>query len=105
MIKEEKQSTTQSQGAPFIIDFSTFLVSIGSAALIGMGLAKNPSTGLFEKNLESAKQHIELLTLLKEKTKGNLTKEETQLLDALLYDTRMRYVEVAQEPASKPSST
>lgn len=76
------------------IDFSTFAVSLGSAALMGMGLAKNPSSGNFEKNLDSAKLHIDLLSLLKEKTKGNLTKEEQELLEALLYDTRMRFVEV-----------
>lgn len=78
------------------IDFSTFAVSLGSAALMGLGLAKNPSTGNFEKNLDSAKLHIDLLTMLKDKTKGNLTKEEEDLLSALLYDTKMRYVEVVK---------
>ncbi|OGQ36890.1 MAG: hypothetical protein A3F16_01155 [Deltaproteobacteria bacterium RIFCSPHIGHO2_12_FULL_43_9] len=82
--------------SPVSIDFSTFAVSLGSAALMGLGLAKNPATGNFEKNLDSAKLHIDLLTMLKEKTKGNLTKEEEELLNALLYDTKMRYVEVVK---------
>lgn len=78
------------------IDFSTFAVSLGSAALMGLGLAQNPATGKFEKNLDGAKLHIDLLSMLKEKTKGNLSKEEDDLLNALLYDTRMRYVEVTK---------
>lgn len=91
-MKESKEQ----QPTMLEIDFSTFVVSIGSAVLMGLGLAKNPVTGNFEKNIEAAKQNIEILTMFKEKTKGNLSDEETQLLDALLYDTRMRFVEVSE---------
>jgi len=88
----EPQDKKPDQGPPEIF-FSTFLYSLGSAALIALGVAPNPVTGKIEKNLDLARQNIDLLALIKEKTKGNLTPEEQSLLDNLLYDLRMRYVE------------
>lgn len=79
--------------SPIEIYFSTFIYSLGSAALIALGASPNPTTGKTEKNLDLARQNIDLLALLKEKTKGNLTLEEQTLIDNLLYDLRLRYVE------------
>ena len=67
------------------IDLTTFFLSISSAAFMGLG--ESP-------NLMMAKQNIDLLELLAEKTKGNRTPEEDQLLEKLLFETRMRFVEV-----------
>jgi hypothetical protein len=74
------------------IDFSTFVVSLSSSALIHMGVVADPLTGESNKDLGIAKQTIDMLAMLQEKTRGNLTKEEEQLLESILYDLRMRYV-------------
>ena len=75
------------------IDFSTFVLSLIGSAYVHLGDAPNPE-GQSERNLEFAKQDIDLLGILQEKTKGNLTGEEERLLDQALYDLRMRFVEV-----------
>jgi hypothetical protein len=74
------------------IDFSTFVVSLSSSALIHLGVVADPMTGEQNKDLAIAKQTIDMLSMLQEKTKGNLTKEESQLMESMLYDLRMRYV-------------
>ena len=79
------------------ITFPTFLVSLSTSALMHLGLIPNPANGQPEKDLPLAKQTIDLLSLLKQKTQGNLDPEETQLLDSVLYDLRMRYVEISKE--------
>ncbi len=81
------------------IDFGTFLISIGSSALIHLGEAPDPTSG--EKhppNLALAQQSIDLLAILQEKTKGNLSADEARFLDTLLYDLRMKYVQVVNRP-------
>ncbi|HBQ21709.1 MAG: hypothetical protein A2Z91_03045 [Deltaproteobacteria bacterium GWA2_38_16] len=82
---------------PRTIDFSTFIFSLGSAALIHLGVTANPMNNKIEKNLEEAKQNIDLLSLLQEKTKGNLTTDEEKLIHNLLHSLRMRYVEETQK--------
>ena len=79
------------------ITFPTFLLSLSTSALMHLGLIPNPASGQVEKDLALAKQTIDLLSLLKQKTQGNLDPEETQLLDSILYDLRMQYVEDRQE--------
>jgi hypothetical protein len=76
------------------IDFSTFVVSLSTSALYSLGLAANPETGQVEApNLELARQAIDTLELLQEKTRGNLDAEEYKLLESLLYDLHLRFVE------------
>jgi hypothetical protein len=76
------------------IDFYTFVLSIGSSALVHLGDAPHPETGApAEKNLPLAQQSIEILAMLQQKTRGNLSDEETRLLDQLLLDLKLRYVE------------
>lgn len=75
-------------------DFNTLVISIASSAILSMGLEKNPHTGKIEKNLEMASFNIDLLKLLKEKTKGNLTSSEQNYLDAILTDLQLKYVQV-----------
>lgn len=78
------------------LDFTTFLLSLGSNALVQMGAAPDPTTGETVKNPVLARETIDLLGLLREKTRGNLTPDEQQFFDALLYDLRMRFLEVGR---------
>jgi hypothetical protein len=78
------------------IDFATFVLSLSHSALVHLGDAPDPSGGPALRDVAMAKQTIDLLAVLQEKTEGNLTGEEERLLDQVLYDLRMRYVEVAR---------
>ncbi len=79
------------------LDFQTFVISILGTAFVHLGDAPDPETGsTTEPNLLLARQDIELLSLLQEKTKGNLQGDEERVLNQGLYDLRMRYVEVAK---------
>jgi hypothetical protein len=74
------------------ITFSSLLFSLSSAAFVSLGAIPDPNTGKVEKNLPLVKQTIDLLGLLRDKTRNNLTQEEEALFDHLLYDLRMTYV-------------
>jgi len=77
------------------INFTSFLLSISTSALIQLGEIPDPATKQGVKELPLAKQTIDLIGMLKEKTKGNLTPEEEKLIEYVLYDLRMRYVKAA----------
>jgi hypothetical protein len=74
------------------VTFPSFIFSLSSTAFVSLGAIPDPETGKTEKNLPLAKQTIDLLGLLREKTRNNLTPEEDNLFDHLLYDLRMAYV-------------
>lgn len=74
------------------IDFGTFVMSLASSALVHLGEVPHPDRAGVEPNLPLAKQTLDILGMLREKTRGNLTKEESELLDQLLYDLRLKYV-------------
>ena len=77
------------------VDFNTFILSLSSAALVHLGQAPPEvfaGAAAPPPNLPMAKQTIDLLAMLEEKTKANLTGEEERLLQTILYDLRMRYV-------------
>jgi hypothetical protein len=80
------------------IDFATFLLSLSHSALLHLGDVPNPDTQRAEVNLPLARQTIDLLGLLEDKTKGNLTGDEERLLGQMLYDLRMRFVERQKQP-------
>lgn len=73
-------------------DFKFFLTTLGMQAWISLGVLPNPMTQKPEENLNQAKFIVDTLDLLKTKTKGNLDKEEAELLEQLLYELRMAYV-------------
>jgi hypothetical protein len=75
------------------LTFSTFVLSLSSSAAMSLGGYQDPVSGHVPKNLEMAKQSIDILGILEQKTKGNLEPEEQKLLDSALYELRMRYVE------------
>jgi hypothetical protein len=78
------------------LSFTTFVVSLASSAAIHFGDLPDPSTGQpAEVNLEGAAQMIDILALLEEKTRGNLTLEERQVLEQVLYELRLRFVDAS----------
>jgi hypothetical protein len=83
------------------IDFATFILSLSHSVMMHLGEAPDPETNESRTSLPLAKQNIDILALLEDKTKGNLTGEEERLLAQVLFDLRMRYVERAKEAAKK----
>jgi hypothetical protein len=80
------------------VNLSTFLTSLGMQAMVFLGDIPNPMTNKKEKDLKQSKYMIDILNILREKTKGNLTKEEEQLFSALLYDLRVKFVDASNKP-------
>jgi hypothetical protein len=74
------------------VDFNTFMLSLGSSALIHLGDIARPEDESTSKNLPMAKHSIDILSMLHAKTRGNLTGHEDKLLESLLHDLRLRYV-------------
>jgi hypothetical protein len=72
--------------------FSTFIASLSSSAMVQLGEIAEPTTGQKLTNLPMAKHTIDIIALLQEKTKGNLTNEENKLIQNVLTDLRMRYI-------------
>ena len=77
------------------VDFLNLVVSMSHSALLHLGDAPDPSTGGHEKNLPLARQTIDILAMLQEKTRGNLSGNEERVLSQAVYDLRMRFVEVS----------
>jgi len=96
----DTQDSTETAGAgtdhqhqqPFQLDFSTFIMSLTSSAFYHLGDIADPETGKTETNLPAVHQTIDMLTMLKEKTQGNLSAEENKLLEQLIYELQMKYV-------------
>ncbi|MGD8740850.1 MAG: DUF1844 domain-containing protein [Desulfobacterales bacterium] len=78
------------------INFATFVASLNASALLQLGAIEDPTTGTKNKNLPMAKQTIDILSMMQEKTAGNLSKEEENLLKNVLYDLRLMYVKEKQ---------
>jgi Domain of unknown function (DUF1844) len=78
------------------MDFAMFILSLNHSALVHLGEAPNPETGAVEKHLPLARQTIDLIAMLEEKTKGNLTGDEERLVGQILFDLRMRFVAVGK---------
>ena len=81
---------------PFEINFAAFIISLSTQALAHLGEMPNPVDGTMHVDLEAARQIIDIIGMLGEKTKGNLDEAESALLDDALYDLRMKYVERAR---------
>ena len=90
--EEKAEATAKEQGEAFQIAFSTFILSLTSSAFIGLGDMPDPATGKKEVNLPAVQQTIDMLTMLRDKTKGNLTEEENKLLEQLIYELQVKYV-------------
>ena len=87
------------------VSFIAFIFSLASNAAVHFGDLPDPLTNEARRpDLEAASQLIEIIAMLEEKTRGNLTAEERQLIDQVLFELRMRYVEVkkGQSPIIQP---
>ncbi|MFH1441790.1 MAG: DUF1844 domain-containing protein [Candidatus Omnitrophota bacterium] len=92
-VKKEKENLKQEgEFIPENPDFGFFVTTLALQAAISLGQMENPATNKKEENLPQAKFIIDTLSMLKEKTKGNLTAEEDQMLDNLLYELRTQYI-------------
>jgi hypothetical protein len=75
-----------------VMTFQTLIFSLSTTAMLQLGVLSHPESGVQQKDLPAAKQTIDILEILQDKTKGNLTAEESQLLGASLYDLKMTYL-------------
>jgi hypothetical protein len=97
--KEKEKLKKEGQFIPPTPDFNFFITTLSLQASIALGQVPNPATNQKEEDLTQAKFLIDTLGMLKEKTKGNLTLDETNLLENLLYDLRMIYLSKQKEGA------
>lgn len=95
----ESAADAGKRNLPPAINFSTFVLSLSTSAAMNLGGYTDPVSGLIPRNLDLAKQSIDILGILADKTRGNLDPDESQLLDSVLYELRMRYVEERKKGA------
>ena len=98
--KDQKKQTDISEKKetePFQIDFSAFIMSLTSSAFYHLGDMPDPSTGKTETNLPAVQQTIDMLIMLREKTKGNLKEDEIKLIEQLIYELQVKYVAKTKE--------
>ena len=89
---EDKPAGSANRAPLPTINFATFIFSLNSSALVQLGMMEDPMTGEKSENLPLAKQTIDILSMLEEKTKGNLDTDEAAMLKNILYDLRIHYV-------------
>ncbi len=94
---EAETKVDEPETEPPPMSFSTFVISLASTALFHMGMLRAPDdSSEVQKDLPGARQIIDILTMLEEKTGGNLDEEETKILSETLYQVRMAYVEASK---------
>ena len=89
--KEDKEGPCLCKGMPGV-DFSTFILSLYSSAMVQLGEIPDPVSGSRTKNMETARQTIDIICLLDKKTAGNLDLEEEKLMKTLLHELRLAFV-------------
>jgi hypothetical protein len=98
MSEEQESSGGGAEPGENEVTFVGFVLSLAHTAAVHLGDIPNPVTGApGEPNLPAAQQLIDILVMLEQKTRGNLTAEERQLMEQLLYELRIRFDEVAQQ--------
>lgn len=93
-MSDDLNANSPGEAAP--LDLTTFLLSLGSSAMYHLGESPTREITPPEANLPLAKQTIDIIGLLEEKTKGNLSPDEQRVMTTLLYDLRMRYLKAKQ---------
>lgn len=83
------------------IDFSTFVLSLRASALVELGEAPHPETGVSQRDFVLARQTIDILGMLEVKTRGNLTGDEERLLTQTLFELRMLFVELERRESAR----
>ncbi|MBI4445385.1 MAG: DUF1844 domain-containing protein [Acidobacteria bacterium] len=81
------------RGTPPQIDFASFVLSLATTAMVHLGEVPDPATGRKNDNLDAAGEMIEILEMLQAKTSGNCSADEGQLLESLLYELRMKFLQ------------
>lgn len=95
---DESQSKTKPEQEPLPeINFSTFIISLSTQALMHLGEIPNPLSGKSETDIPVAKQTIDILGMLEAKTRGNRDAGEERLIEDVLFDLRMKYVEAVKK--------
>lgn len=105
--RSEKERLAQETGEPETLPEPSFVELVNiivMQALVGLGLLQSPDGQRVPPNLEVAKHFIDLLQVLDEKTKNNLTVDEKRLLDQVLYETRMSFVQIAGGGGGMPGT-
>jgi hypothetical protein len=92
---QKEEEPKKSQPLPEV-NFNSLIFSLSSSALLHIGEIADPQTGEKKKDLPMAKHSIDIIAMLKEKTKGNLNDEEQQFIDSILTDLRLRYVKACK---------
>ena len=82
------------------IDFQTFVLSLASSAMVHLGRVPDPSGQGTQSNLEMARQTVDILAMLRDKTHGNLDPSESALMERVLHDLRLAFVEESRKAAS-----
>lgn len=95
----DRATETAPSGEP--VTFSTFVLGLSTQALLHLGEIASPLDGKVEQDLPAAKHVIDILGILRDKTRSNLEEAEERLLDSMLYDLRMRYVELVRGTKKK----
>jgi len=103
-LPEDELSEEEIADAQDPASFLNFLMSIASNAASALGMMEHPVTHQRDVDLELGKHWIDVLGMLQKKTKGNLTKQEDQMMEGLLSDLRMQFVSLANSPKSKAFS-
>lgn len=78
------------------VSFPDFVMSLASTAYVHLGEIADPASGEKAVNLQAARHMIDILSMLQGKTQGNLLAEESELVESVLYDLRMRFVEASR---------
>jgi hypothetical protein len=88
---EQTQSPGQIEAS-----FSTLTLSLGTQAAMAMGVVANPMTGKIDNDRDTARFNIDMLRTLRDKTKGNLTPEEDKLLNSMIHDLQLKFVQTTK---------
>jgi uncharacterized protein DUF1844 len=96
-VVKEKGSPPEAPRALPALDFSTLILSMASTAMVQLGVVPGPGGDAPARDLDAAKQAIDILAILEEKTRGNLDAAEEKLLASLLYDLRVAYVDAQKK--------
>ncbi len=99
--RRNRRSATESQAKavpPKEVNFSLFLSTLALQAYVALGELEEPESRTQKVNLDQARYMIDILGLIQNKTKGNLSPEEERMLSHLIYELRMKYIEKSQSP-------
>ncbi len=94
-VKEEAKEEKRTAPLPEV-NFSSFILSLSSSVLLHLGEIADPVSGEKRKNMDLAKQSIDIISMLQDKTKGNISQDEGKLIEQMLFDLRMRFVEASK---------